>query len=165
MTTGAHFGARRAAARGTHMKRESPMAIGFLARFVHVRTRFSKPPPSATRPRLRRAKSLENIAFNVNDGSARRAKNAGVGQRWHKRGHIRCHLGPAMFAARSRGLPMPRRRSEAPDDGMTISASPRSSGCLPSSSIVCVTNGFGAVAGAIDLKEQMFGGEKQAIGR
>src|SRR5215831_12102613 len=78
MTTGAHFGARRAAARGTHMKRESPMAIGFLARFVHVRTRFSKPPPSATRPRLRRAKSLENIAFNVNDGSARRAKNAGV---------------------------------------------------------------------------------------
>src|SRR5262245_21648601 len=32
MTTGAHFGARRAAARGTHMKRESPMAIGFLTR-------------------------------------------------------------------------------------------------------------------------------------
>src|SRR5215467_12293259 len=41
-------------------------------------SRISKPPPSATRPRLRRAKSLENIAFIVNDGTARRAKNAGV---------------------------------------------------------------------------------------
>src|SRR5215813_4273331 len=37
------------------------------------------------------AKSLENIAFNVNDGSARRAKNAGVavsGGTWAS--HVRC---------------------------------------------------------------------------
>src|SRR5215831_2151918 len=135
MTTGAHFGARRAAARGTHMKRESPMAIGFLARFVHVRTRFSKPPPSATRPRLRRAKSLENIAFNVNDGSARRAKNAGVavsGGTWAS--HVRCAF------ARTSDATQTKRGARRRYDNFCFPP-PRSSGGVPGSGILAVANG------------------------
>ena len=55
MTTGAHSGARRAA-EGTRMKRERPIVIGFVTRADEARARFSKPPPSATRPRLRTSK-------------------------------------------------------------------------------------------------------------
>src|SRR5215470_1157172 len=53
MITGAHSRARRAVD-GTDMKRERPMVIGFVAGAEKERARFSKPPPSATRPRLRR---------------------------------------------------------------------------------------------------------------
>ena len=53
MTTGAHSGARRAVD-GTRMKRERPTVIGFITDAEKERARFSKPPPSATRPRLRR---------------------------------------------------------------------------------------------------------------
>ena len=55
MTTGAHSGARRAVD-GTGMKRERPMVIGFVTGAEKERARFSKPPPSATRPRLRTSK-------------------------------------------------------------------------------------------------------------
>src|SRR5215813_9935576 len=95
------------------------------------------------------AKSLENIAFNVNDGSARRAKNAGVAvSGGTKEGTYAAILGqPCSLRARAdfRCHADEARRQTRYDNF----CSPRSSGCLPSSSIVCVTNGFGAVAGAI----------------
>ena len=73
MTTGAHSGARRAA-EGTRMKRERPMVIGFVTRADEARARFSKPPPSATRPRLRRC-SFKHLSMgadrtNVNFATA-----------------------------------------------------------------------------------------------
>jgi hypothetical protein len=57
MTTGAHSGARRAVD-GTEMKPERPMVIGLLAGAEKEPARFSKPPPSATRPRLQALKPL-----------------------------------------------------------------------------------------------------------
>jgi len=104
MTTGAHSGARRTVD-GTGMKRERPMVIGFVAGAEKERARFSKPPPSATRPRLQRPKPLQFQYLRVKRRAADRAHSANtVDSRRHRRRNSRLGI----FVARQ-GLPHEER--------------------------------------------------------
>ena len=96
MTAGAHSGARQAV-EGTRMKREKPMVIGFVAKADKERARFSKPPPSATRPRLRRC-SFKHLSMGAD------RTNLNFATALLPKGRVDCHRGLAVIGMEHVGI-------------------------------------------------------------